>query len=270
LVARKSTVIKKRGRRASYDLPKINLAKTIDKLTADIRKIVNASGKNKVLIGLSGGVDSSVLSSLACRAVGPENVYALQLTYVTDEELRVKDGGIVARELGIRFKRLDITEPVELLAEMLRLPFHGEEAAIRRQEILDRVRALILMDISEQENMVFLSAANKTESILGLGLTCGLFAPVPRPLIGLYKTYIFRLAEILGLPEQVLIRQPSMDLWKSPLDAPLREVYEKIDKVIYLRIEKKFPPSRIKQAGFPPRFVNAVLRRIEEVGNKRS
>lgn len=255
----------KRRTRESFALPQVNLEKLTEKLVKEIRALVKQSGKNKVLIGLSGGVDSSVLCALCCLAIGSENVYALQLTYVTDDEYRVKDAAIVARDFHIRFRRLDISEPVELLTDMLKVPFHGEEAALRRAEILDRLRNLILMDISEQEQMLYLSAANRTEELLGFGLSCGLFAPVPKPLIKLYKTSIFQLADHLGLPEQVRLRSPSMDFWKSPMEAPMREVYEKIDQVLYLRIERKFPPSRIKSLGFPPRFVNAVLKRYEEV-----
>ncbi len=210
-------------------------------------------------------MDSSVLAALCCRAVDADNVYALQLTDASDEELKIKDAAIVARALHIRFKRLDISEPTELLSEMLRLPLHGEEARVRRNEILDRLRYLILMDVAEQENMLLLSPANKTEILLGLGLSCGLFGSYPKPLENLYKSYIFQLAEFLGLPEQVLIRQPSMDFWRSPLDLPMRQVYEIIDRVLYLRLERKFPPSRIKQAGFSPRFVNSVVKRLKEV-----
>ncbi len=250
--------------RASASIPKVNLQKLIERLKREIRSLSKLSKKNRILIGLSGGIDSAVLCALCCEAIGADNVYALQLTYTTDNELRVKDAAIVARELRIRFKRLDITEPVEMLADMLRLPFHGEEAQIRRSEILDRLRALILMDISEQEQMLLLSHANRTDLLLGLGLECGLFAPVPKPLIKLYKSYVFQMGELLNLPEQVRIRQPSMDFWRSPLDAPLREVFEKIDVVLHLRVDKKFPPSRIKKMGFPPRFVNSVLKRLDE------
>ncbi len=264
-----STNRRTRKAREPYGLPRVNLQKLTDKLVKEIGYLSKSSGRSKVLIGLSGGVDSSVLCALACRAVGPDNVYALQLTYITDDEARVKDAAIVAREFKIRFKRIDITDSVEMLADILRIPFHGDEAQFRRSEILDRFRMLILMDISEQEQMLYLSAGNRTDELLGLGLSCGLFGPAPNPLIKLYKTYTFQLAEYLELPEQVRIRQPRMEFWKSPLDAPMREVFERIDQVLHLRVDKKYPPSRIKKMGFPPRFVNAVIKRLEEARRRR-
>jgi len=226
---------------------------------------VAASKLGKVLLGISGGSDTSVLAELCCRAIGSDNVYGLQMTHAYSAELQTKDGAILARHLRIRMRKLDITQPVEMLAEMLRVPFHGEEAHLRRYQIIDRLRMMIMLDTAEQEKMLHLSALNLTERLLNLGVTCGSFAPVPQPLSGLYKTYILQLVDYFELPEQICIRQPSFELWRNPSEGTEpRQVIREIDKILYLRFDRKFTPSKIKRAGFAPRFVSAVLKRLEE------
>jgi len=248
------------------ELPAINVSKEVSRAGSIIKKAVSGRKRRRVLIGLSGGVDSSVLAALAGRALEPENVYGLQLTHAGENELRLKDAPIVARHLRMRFRNLDITEPVDILADILKVPFHGEEAALRRSQIVDRLRTLILMDVSEQEGMVYLPAVNRTDLALGLGMIGGSFTPQPRPLAHLYKTYIFEMAEFLELPEQVLIRQPSAELWRYPAESTdMRALFREVDKLLYLRLEKKLTPSKIRRHGFGPRLVNAVLKRLEEV-----
>ncbi len=247
------------------ELPKINVTRVVQSLASKIKSAVSVSRKGKVLLAISGGIDTSVLAYLCCRAIGSDSVYGLQLTHSNDEELQVKDGAILARQLRIRMRMIDITTPVETLAEMLRVPFHGEEAALRRYQIMDRLRMMLVLDIAEQEGLAHLSAMNLTERLLGLGLLCGTFSPVPQPLAELHKTYIYEIADYLDLPEQIRIRQPSFELWRNPADgSEPREVVREIDKILYLRKEKKLTPSKIKRAGFAPRFVSAVLKRLDE------
>ncbi|OGK10596.1 MAG: NAD(+) synthase [Candidatus Riflebacteria bacterium RBG_13_59_9] len=246
-------------------LPEINVPRVLHKLISEIKATVSACKKGKVLLAVSGGTDTSVLADLCCRALGSDSVYGLQMTHSCDTELQTKDGAILARHLRIRMRKMEITPPVELLAEMLRVPFHGEEAQLRRYQIIDRLRMMIMLDVAEQEGMHHLSALNLTEQLLGLGVVCGTFAPVAQPLSQLYKTYIFELADYLGLPEQIRIRQPSFELWRCPIEgSEPREVIREIDKVLYLRTERNFTPSKIKRAGFAPRFVSSILKRLSE------
>jgi NAD+ synthase (glutamine-hydrolysing) len=247
------------------ELPRKNVSRVVQSLASKIRSTVRSSRKGKVLLSISGGIDTSVLADICCRAIGNDNIYGLQLTQSYNEELQVKDGAILARHLRIRMRMIDITAPIETLAEMLRVPFHGEEASLRRYQIMDRLRMTLVLDIAEQEGMVHLSALNRTEKLLGLGLLCGTFSPVPQPMAELYKTYIFEIANYLELPEQIRIRQPSFELWHNPAEgSEPREVIREIDKILYLRTEKKLTPSKIKRAGFAPRFVSAVLKRLNE------
>jgi len=248
------------------EIPPINPSREVARVESLIKKAVKGWKRRRVLLGLSGGADSSVLAAIACRAVEPENVHGLQLLHATEDELRLKDAPIVARELHIRFRNIDITDTVDLLADMLKVPFHGEEASLRRSQIVDRVRTLILMDVSEQEGMLHLPAVNRTDLALGLGMVCGSFTPLPRPLGHLYKTHIFQLAAHLGLPEQVLIRQPSAELWRYPAESTdMQALFREVDKLLYLRLERKLTPSKLRRHGFGPRLVNAVLKRLEEV-----
>lgn len=250
------------------EIPAINVPRAAARVASGIKKALPGRKRRRVLIGLSGGVDSSVLAALAGRALEPENVYGLQLTHASENELRLKDAPIVARQLHMRFRNIDITDTVEILADMLKVPFHGEEAALRRSQIVDRLRTLILLDVSEQEGMLYLPAVNRTELALGLGMVAGSFTPHPRPLGGLYKTYIFELAKYLELPEQVLIRQPSAELWTYPAESTdMRTLFREVDKLLYLRLERKLTPSKLRRCGFGPRLVNAVLKRLEEVGS---
>jgi NAD+ synthase len=247
------------------DLPNINVEKLAMQVVNEIKSVSAASKKSKLLLGISGGVDSSVLADLACRAVGNENVHGLQLMYSLESELLTKDSAIIARHLKLKMRSMDISPLVDLLSETMRVPFHGEEAITRRAQIVDRVRMMIMLDTSEQEGMLLLSPLNKTEKLLGLGVICGAFTPVLQPLSKIYKTYVYQLAEHLGLPEQIRIRQPSFEFWRNPADSDDgREVTKEIDKILYLRKEKKVTPSKVKGMGFAPRFAQSVLKRLED------
>ncbi len=247
------------------ELPGINIEKLANDIVSGIKGATSSSKKNKVLLGISGGVDSSVLASLACRAVSSDNVYGLQLTHSHENELLIKDAAILARQLRIKMRSLDISPLVDLMSETLRVPFHGEEAVSRRAQIVDRLRMMIMLDIAEQEGMLMLSSLNKTERLLGLGVMIGTATTVVQPFADIYKTYVYQLADFLELPDQIRVRQPSFEFWRNPAegDEP-REVVLEIDKMLYLRKEKKLTPSRVKNIGFAPRFAQAVLKRLDE------
>lgn len=247
------------------ELPEINIEKLAHEIISGIRAATVSCKKNKLLLGISGGVDSSVLAELACRASGADNVYGLQLTHSHENELFIKDAAIIARHLRIKMRSLDISPLVDLMSETLRVPFHGEEAISRRSQIVDRLRLMIMLDIAEQEGMLMLSSLNKTERLLGLGVPIGSSALVALPLAEAYKTYVYQLADFLKLPDQIRVRQPNFEFWRNPADGDEpREVIMEIDKMLYLRKEKKMPPSRVKNVGFAPRFAQAVLKRLDE------
>lgn len=253
------------------EIPGIDPERAVKKLTAEIRSFVSSVNQSKVLLGISGGIDTSVLADLCGRAIGPDNVYGLQLTSSAEEEALAKDGAILARHLRIRLRRIDISRLVDTMAEMLTVPFHGEEAILRRHQITDRLRMVLILDKAEQEDMCHISAVNRTEKLLGMGVICGTFSPVYQPLASIFKTHIYEIAQYLELPEQILIRQPSFDMWKNPAEgAEPREVVGEIDKFLYLRLEKKLPPSKLKRLGFAPRFVSTVLKRLDEVATQMS
>jgi NAD+ synthase len=247
------------------ELPPINLEKLALQVVSEIKAAAVAAKKLKLLLGISGGVDSSVLADLACRAVGADNVYGLQLTHSLESELLTKDSAIIARHLRLKMRSLDITPLVDLLSETLRVPFHGEESVVRRAQIVDRLRMMIMLDTSEQEGMLLLSPINRTEKLLGLGVTCGAISPVLQPLSKIYKTYVYELAGYLKLPDQIRNRQPNFEFWRNPADGDEgRDVFREVDKVLYLRKEKKMTPSKVKAVGFSPRFAQAVLKRLDD------
>jgi len=253
------------------EIPEINPEKVVKKLTADIRSTISSANQTKALLGISGGVDTSVLADLCARAIGADNVYGLQLISSPEEEAQAKNGAILARHLRIRLRRIEISRLVDTMAEMLTVPFHGEEAILRRHQITDRLRMVLVLDKAEQEGMCHISAVNRTEKLLGMGVVCGTFSPVYQPLSRIFKTHIYEIAQYLELPEQILIRQPSFELWKNPADgAEPRTVIKEIDKLLYLRLEKRLPPSKLKRLGFAPRFVSTLLKRLDEVHTQLS
>ena len=165
-------------------------------------------GFSKGVIGLSGGLDSTVSAYLAAKAFGPENVLGVLMPYRTSSPNSITDAEEVVKKTGIRSLKVDITPIVDAYLDTV-----PEADNLRRGNVMARCRMIVLFDQSQKEKALVIGTSNKSELMLGYGTWFGDMASSINPLGDLYKTQERQLAAHLGVPEKILKKAPSADLW---------------------------------------------------------
>lgn len=229
-------------------------------LTDFIRDAVATSATEGVVVGLSGGVDSALAAALAARALGPSRVHAFVLPYRTSNPESARDACLVAEQLGIDHRLIDISPMVDPYFA-LEIPGDGEDDRRRRGNKLARERMTILFDQAKKLGCLVLGTSNKTEILLGYSTVFGDNASSLNPLGDLYKQQIWRLAQHLALPRQVVAKQPSADLWPGQTDEDeLGMTYEVADEVLYLLFDLGLRPAEVVERGYEEAAVRRIVR----------
>jgi NAD+ synthase len=239
------------------------LARTI--LTGFVQTEINRSGFQHAVIGVSGGVDSSLSCYLAVEALGPENVLALRMPYRTSSRDSLEHAQVIIDKLGVKSLTIPITEMVDPLFE------HFPEAnRVRRGNAMARARMIVLYDQSEAFHGLVIGAGNKTEILLGYTTLYGDSACAINPLGDLYKTQVRQLARDMGIPQEILAKPPSADLWAGQTDEDeLGYTYDEVDQLLYLLVDQRYCPEECVSAGFSEGFVSAVVERVRRNHFKR-
>jgi NAD+ synthetase len=198
-------------------LPAIEPAQTVEVIVAFIRSQLEQAGFERLVIGLSGGVDSATVAFLAARAIGADNLLAIRMPYRTSSEASETDALRVVDALGCRTERVEVTPMVE---PMLELIADGDPAAldVRRGNVMARQRMIVLYDRSAGFDALVVGTSNKTEALLGYGTLFGDMAAALQPIGDLYKSQLRAVASELGVPEEVVRKPPSADLWPGQTD----------------------------------------------------
>ncbi len=234
-------------------------------LCAFIKEELSKFQYRKGLIGLSGGLDSSVCAFLAAEALGPKNVIGAILPYKNTFSQDVKDARSVARRLGIHSRLIDIAPMVD--AYFSRFPTRDR---IRIGNKMARERMSILYDISAREKALILGTSNKTELLIGYGTIHGDMACAINPLGDLYKTQIRELAAYLGVPEKILAKKPTAGLWPGQTDeGEIGLSYGEIDRILFRLVDSRQTPEAVVAAGFPRESVEKIVFLIRNSEFKR-
>ncbi|NQT80713.1 MAG: NAD+ synthase [Candidatus Aminicenantes bacterium] len=234
-------------------------------LTTFINEELSKFQYKKGILGLSGGLDSSVCASLAAKALKSGNVFALIMPYGKTFSEDVKDAQKLAQALGIKFKIIDITPMVDTYFSN-----HPTEDRILKGNKMARERMSILYDFSAREKALILGTSNKTELLLGYGTIHGDMACAINPLGDLYKTQLKQLAKHLGIPEKIMKKTPSAGLWAGQTDE--KEIgldYSKIDKILFQFVDKRMPKKEIIASGFKKTDVDKIISLIKNSEFKR-
>jgi NAD+ synthase len=238
---------------------------TVRMLVAFIREELQRTGKRRLVLGLSGGIDSAVAAYLAQLAVGAGNVLPLLLPYRTSSASSVTDALSVVRELGLRHERLDISPLVDAAAGLI-----GDADPVRLGNVMARSRMLLLYDRSARHDALVLGTSNKTELLLGYGTLHGDLASAINPVGDLYKTQVRHLAEHLGVPEPIRRKAPSADLWPDQSDEQdLGLSYDDADRMLALLVDARIPPAGLVERGFPAAQVERLTRMMVRSQFKR-
>jgi NAD+ synthase len=230
-----------------------------------LRKEVRRVGYEKVVLGLSGGVDSSLVAGLAAEALGPENVLAVSMPYRLSNPQSLADAQAVADAFELRLRVIEITPQVDAYFE--RFPDAGDA---RRGNKMARERMTILYDISFAENALVLGTSNKTEILLGYSTIFGDQASALNPIGDLYKAQVWQLAAFLGVPAQVISKPPTADLWEGQSDEQeLGFTYAAVDQLLFNLVDRRYKPEDLVEMGYDRVFVDAVTRRVRVNQYKR-
>ncbi len=223
-------------------------------LTGFIRSETSRAGFDRAVVGLSGGVDSSLTCALAAEALGPENVMAVRMPYATSSPDSLEHAGLVIEITGVKEVTLTISEAVDALVGAI-----PENQQVRRGNIMARMRMIVLYDQSAEFHGLVIGTGNKTEKLLGYTTQFGDAASAISPLGDLYKTQVRPLAVEMGVPEVILEKPPSADLWIGQTDeGELGFTYEEVDKLLYLLVDRRHSPDDCVDAGFDRGFVENV------------
>lgn len=230
-----------------------------------IHSEVTRVGYTKAVVNLSGGLDSAVSCVLAVEALGAENILALRLPYKTSSADSLEHAQWIIDQTGCQSLTLPITEMVDPLIE--RFP---EMNQVRRGNIMARVRMIIAYDQSEAFRGLVIGTSNKTEILLGYSTLYGDSACALNPIGDLYKTQVRQLARALEIPEAILVKPPSADLWAGQTDeGELGFTYEEVDRLLFLLVDQRYRPEECIEAGFAEDFVRRVIERVRRNQFKR-
>ena len=234
-------------------------------LVAFIRNEVRKVGVERVVLGLSGGVDSSLAAFLATEALGPANVLGIRMPYRTSSPESLAHAELVAQATGIAIATIAITPQIDAYFE--RFP---DATPLRRGNKMARERMTILYDHSASERALVLGTSNKTELLLGYGTLHGDMASALNPLGDLYKTQVWALSAAVGVPAPIVEKQPSADLWQGQTDEhELGFEYREVDRLLYLMVDERYEDEDLTAAGFAPTFVARVRGMVQRSQFKR-
>ena len=257
-----------------FCLPGDDIETIHDALVLGIRDYARKNRFERVVIGLSGGIDSTVVAVLACEAIGAENVLSVMMPSPYSSRSSIDDSVELGRRLGMPVIEHPISNAYETLRAELRLPEPTAGGrSIAAENLQSRLRGNILMTISNSENRLLLSTGNKSELALGY---CTLYGDTNGGLavIGdVLKTEVYALANFLNrdrevIPHEIIAKRPSAELAPGQFDDQSLPPYDQLDRVLKLYFEQKATPKEIVETGFDPQFVQDILNRVESPANE--
>jgi NAD+ synthase len=249
-------------------LPAIDAAQAVEVITGFIGSQLAQTGFRRLVVGLSGGVDSATTAYLAVRAAGADNVLGVRMPYRTSSPESEADALEVVEALGCRTERIDISPMVDPMLALI----EGEEAAtrVRRGNVMARQRMIVLYDRSAAFDGLVIGTSNKTEALLGYGTLWGDMAAAIQPIGDLYKSQLREVAECLGGPERILAKPPSADLWPGQTDErELGASYDDLDRILYALVDRRWSQDRCVRAGLDAELVARVAALVARMEFKR-
>jgi NAD+ synthase (glutamine-hydrolysing) len=237
-------------------------------LVTGIRDYFSKTGFTSAIIGLSGGIDSAVCLCLAVEALGEKNVRALLMPSRYSSEHSVNDAVALSKTLNIRYDILNIEEPFHAFEEVLKPLFEGKPRDITEENVQARIRAVLLMALSNKHGNILLNTSNKSEAAVGYGTLYGDMAGGLSVIGDVYKTDVYKLAGYINriseiIPENIINKLPSAELRPDQLDSDSLPDYNILDSILYQYIEMQKPPERIINEGSDRETVIKVIRLID-------
>ena len=252
-----------------------NIAQIKEALVLGIRDYFQKMGFAKAILGSSGGIDSAVVLTLACEALGKDNVTAILMPSGFSSEHSVDDAKQLSLNLGNPYHIVPIQSVYETFLTSLDPLFKGTAFGIAEENIQSRTRGNLLMAIANKFGYVLLNTSNKSELATGYGTLYGDMAGGLSVIGDLYKTQVYALAEFLNhhgevIPHNILVKAPSAELRPNQKDSDSLPEYDLLDRILYLYIERRKGPAEILSMGFEEALVKRALRLVNTNEYKRN
>ena len=243
-------------------------------LVTGLRAYVKKNGFRSVLVGLSGGIDSALVASLACDALGPEHVYGVSMPSKYSSDHSRGDAAELARRTGLNFRTVSIEAMFDAYMGATELTGLAEE------NLQSRLRGTLLMAISNQEGHIVLAPGNKSELAVGYSTLYGDSVGAYGPIKDVYKTSVFRLAEWRNraalergetppIPENSISKPPSAELRPGQVDTDSLPDYPVLDAILERYVDRDQGADAIVAAGFDRALVTKTLRMVDTAEYKR-
>lgn len=243
-------------------------------LVVATRDYVRKNGFNDVIIGISGGIDSAVVTSIACDALGSNHVHGVIMPGPYSTDASKTDALELVSKLGISCVEVPINEPYELLSALLADACGGSVEGLAAENLQARLRTVGLMTIANSHDWLMLNCGNKSEAAMGFstlyGDTAGAFAPIG----DIYKTEVYELAawrnkQGICIPESIMEKEPSAELYEGARDTDRLPPYDALDEVLEAHIEDEMGAAEAVEAGFDQELVNRVYKTVQQNEYKR-
>ena len=237
-------------------------------IAAFIRGQLKQAGFGKAVLGLSGGIDSALVAYLVAEAIGADNLLCVMMPYRTSSPASQGDAEAVIADLGCEAELVAITGMVDGYFGRDGLPGEGgpaglEAAPLRRGNFMARMRMAVLYDRSVSWRGLVVGTGNKTESLIGYTTLFGDAACAFNPIGDLYKSQVRQLSAAIGVPEAIIRKAPSADLWPGQTDETEAGFsYPELDRLLFWRVDRRRSTEELVAKGFTPALVDRVDRMI--------
>lgn len=251
-------------------LPDLDMPVVTDFLVRFVRAETAKFGFDKVVLGISGGIDSSVAAALAVRALGSKNVVGLLLPYKKSSSESETLGRELCASLGIDPVKLDITPMVDGYLAAAKLSLDNPEHRVRCGNVMARARMIVVFDHSAATRALVLGTSDKTEALLGYTTWYGDSASAINPLGDLYKTQVYELAKYLDVPKSICARAPSPDLWPGQTaEGEMGILYGDVDPLLHDLVDRRLHRDEVLRQGHDVKLLDWTLDRIRANQYKR-
>lgn len=246
--------------------PNLNIEQVNSTLVEGIRKFVSGAGMQKVILGLSGGIDSAVVAALAVEALGKENVHGFMMPSEFSTLHSIQDAVDLADNLGIEYNVVPISKIYNKFMRELE-PVFGEnnEWNVAEENLQARIRGTLLMAYSNKFNALVLNTSNKSELCTGYGTLYGDLAGAAMIIADLYKCEVYELANYINrereiIPESTITKAPSAELREGQKDSDSLPDYSVLDPILYALNEEEKTAEEIIASGVNPEVVERVIK----------
>lgn len=243
-------------------------------LVLGIRDYFRKLGFKKAIIGLSGGVDSALVTVLAARALGAENVNTLLMPSRYSSQHSIDDSLALVKKLGVSHSIISIEEAFVAMENTLTPFFHGMAPDLTEENLQSRIRGMLLMAHTNKFGYILLNTSNKSELAVGYGTLYGDMCGGLSVIGDLYKTEVYSLCRYINraeeiIPQNILTKAPSAELRPNQTDQDSLPDYDLLDDLLFLYIEERKAPADLRAMGFEQALVDKVMRLVNMNEYKR-